>query len=85
MYAVEFSPQGNDDLARLDRTVAQRVLNKIRWLAENFNALPHQPLSGQWQGLYKLRIGDYRVLYNFGGGRIVIHAAGHRSEVYELK
>ena len=85
MYEVEFSPQGREDLGRLDRPVAQRALKRIRWLAENFDALEPQPLSGRWQGVYKLRIGDYRALYTFGGGRIVIRAIGHRSEVYKLR
>ncbi len=62
MYEVGFTPQGNEDLGRLDKPVAQRVLNRIRWLAENFEALSPQPLTGRWQGLYKLRIGDYRAV-----------------------
>ncbi len=84
MYEVEFTSQGSEDLGRLDRPVAQRVLNRIRWLAENFEALSPQPLTGRWRGLFKLRIGDYRVLYTYGEGRIVIRAVGHRREVYKL-
>jgi mRNA interferase RelE/StbE len=84
MYEVELTPQASDDLGRLDRAVGQRVLNRIRWLAENFEALIPEPLSGPWRGVYKLRVGDYRVLYTFGKGRIVVRAVGHRSEVYNL-
>ena len=83
MHEVEFTPQGGEDIGRLDKPIAQRVLNRIRWLAENFEALAPQPLTGRWRGVYKLRIGDYRALYTHGEGRIVIRAIGHRREVYK--
>ena len=84
MHEVGFTPQGGEDLGRLDKAVAQRVLKRIRWLAENFDALAPEALTGRWRGVYKLRIGDYRALYTFGEGRIVIRAIGHRREGYKL-
>ena len=63
MYQVEFTSNAEADLARLDVPVAQRVLKRLRWLAENFEAITPEALTGQWQGVFKLRVGDYRVLY----------------------
>jgi len=63
MYAVEFLPVAKNDLATLDKPIAQRVLKKIRWLAENFEQLTPQPLTGNWHGFYKFRVGDYRIIY----------------------
>ncbi|MCS7016815.1 MAG: type II toxin-antitoxin system RelE/ParE family toxin [Gemmatales bacterium] len=63
MFQVEFTSGAETDLARLDKPVAQRVLRKLRWLAENFEAITPETLTGQWQGIFKLRVGDYRVLY----------------------
>ncbi len=62
MYGVEFTSNAETDLARLDAPVAQRVLKKLRWLAENFEAIRPEALTGQWQGVLKLRVGDYRIL-----------------------
>lgn len=84
MYEVELTPQSSEDLGRLDKPVAQRVLKRIRWLAENFEALEPQALTGKWRGVYKLKIGDYRALYTFKEGLIVIRVIGHRREVYKL-
>jgi len=56
-------PEARDDLGSLDKPIAQRVLNKLRWLAENFEAITPEPLTGEWKGLFKLRIGSYRALY----------------------
>ena len=44
---------------------------------------PHQRLQGRPE--FKLRAGDYRVLYEFNGqlGRIYLHYAGNRREIYK--
>jgi len=60
VYEVEFTSEAEDDLAGLSKSIAQQVLKKLRWLAENFEIITSEPLTGQWQGLFKLRIGDYR-------------------------
>ena len=85
MVAVSFTPKAEEDLTSLDRNNAQRVLKKIRWLAENFEAVQPEPLTGQWTGVNKLRVGDYRILYTVveDPQKIVIHVIRHRREVYK--
>ena len=85
MLIVVFTQQAKDDLRRLDKPTAQRVLNKIRWLAENIASVTPQPLKGQWQGVYKLRVGSYRVLYTWQAQQqqMTILFIRHRSEVYK--
>ncbi len=84
-FQVEFTAGAETDLARLDKPVAQRVLRKLRWLAENFEAITPETLTGQWQGVFKLRMGDYRVLYTCDREKqkIVVHFVRHRREVYK--
>ena len=85
MPPVVFTSQAEDNLAKLDKQIAQRILKKIRWLAENLETLTPEPLTGQFQGVYKLRIGDYRVLYTLEDEKnlIVIRLIKHRREVYK--
>ena len=87
MYNVGFTPDGEADLARLDASVAQRVLKKLHWLAENFEATKPEALTGQWGGMFKLTVGDYRVLYTFDktAQNIIVHFVKHRSEVYWIR
>ena len=87
MYKVEFTPNAETDLARLDAPVAQRVLKRLRWLAENFEAIRPEALTGQWQGVFKLRVGNYRILYTYNHAKrkIVVHFVRHRREVYKIK
>ena len=58
MYELELMPEARDDLASLDKPIAQRIFNKLHWLAENFDAMTPEPLTGEWKGLFKLRIGS---------------------------
>ncbi|WP_197738549.1 type II toxin-antitoxin system RelE family toxin [Rhodothermus marinus] len=51
-----------EDLERLDRAIARRVVRRLEWLAEHLEQLRLEPLQGDLAGLYKLRVGDYRVI-----------------------
>ena len=84
MYQVELLPQAIDDLLHLDKPVAQRVLNKLRWLAENFESIRAEALVGPLAGLRKLRVGDYRVIYEADRENrlITIHLIGRRREIH---
>ena len=62
-YRVDFTPQALEDIFSLDTVVARRISAKIEWLAENFNQIVPELLTGKFQGVYKLRVGDWRVLY----------------------
>ncbi len=42
-----------------------------------------EPLSGEFKGLYKLRIGEYRVIYTKINGTLLVLRIRHRSKVYE--
>ena len=82
---VELTPAAEDDLDRLDTTVADRVIAKLKWLAENADTVRVETLSGRWRGVCKLRVGDYRVIYtrDLAARRIVVHFVRHRSDVYK--
>ncbi len=83
-YTVRMLAAAAADLERLDRAVAGRIVRRLQWLAKNLEHIKPTPLVGELSGLYKLRTGDYRVIYEIlrQESLIVIHAIGHRSEVY---
>jgi len=87
MYHVDFTPDAEADLARLDTPIAERVIKKLRWLADNLDTLKPEALTGEWQGVFKLRVGDYRVLYTFDKAKqkIIVHFVRHCHEVYKIK
>jgi len=86
-YAVDFRPEARDGLRRLSKSSAQRVLDKIKWLSGNCEQVSHEALAGEFKGLYKLRVGDYRVLYAIIRKEklVVVHLVGHRRSIYERR
>jgi mRNA interferase RelE/StbE len=84
MYQVRMLDAAARELARLDRQVRERVVKRIYWLAENLDDIKPVALSASLAGLYKLRVGDYRIIYDILHQEriIVIHLIGHRREVY---
>jgi mRNA interferase RelE/StbE len=84
MYQVEFRPRAAQDFENLDDVVAGRVLKKLRWLTDNFDSIKPEPLAGPFSGLLKLRVGDYRVIYQPNREKkvLTIRLLGHRREIY---
>ena len=86
-YRVEFTNTAEDDLSKLDRTIAQQALGRLSWLADNAESVQHRTLSGPWSGVFRLRIGDFRAIYSFDRTerKIVVRFVRHRSEIYRLR
>ena len=84
MYHVRILDSAARELANLDKSTGHRIVKRINWLAENLDDIRREALTGELSGLYKLRVGDYRVLYEVLSSEqtIVIHIIGHRREVY---
>ena len=84
-YLTEYEPEALTDLAKLDQFICNRIIKKINWLAENFEQITPQPLTADLSGFFKLRVGDYRVIYEFDREEktIFIDRVKHRREVYD--
>ena len=69
-----------DNLPASARAAVQR---KVDEMGARLEAFPHQRLQGRPE--FKLRVGDYRVLYEFDAklGRIYLHYVGNRREIYK--
>jgi len=57
-YQIRLIPEAVKDLRRLDKPVAQRVVNKLKWLSQSFEDIVPEPLVGGFKTLYKLKIGS---------------------------
>ncbi|MBN9493589.1 type II toxin-antitoxin system RelE/ParE family toxin [bacterium] len=53
--------------------------------AENLDEVPLDPLSGRLHGLFKLRVGDHRVVFAIDhvARHITVRAVGHRSFIHK--
>jgi mRNA interferase RelE/StbE len=86
-YGVEFRQEAVDRLRHLDKAVAQRILRRLKWLAENFDTLTPEVLTAELKGLFKLRVGSYRVIYEINRKErlLIVHLVGHRKDIYKKK
>jgi mRNA interferase RelE/StbE len=87
VYEIAFHPHVAKDFKGLDKDIRQRILGKVEWLADHVEEMQHEPLTARWAGMYRLRVGDYRVICGVEPAqrRLTIYAVGHRREVYRLK
>jgi mRNA interferase RelE/StbE len=83
--SVDFMPDAQDALRKMDRQTARRIVERLMWLAEHVHEVFHQPLHGEWAGCFKLRVGDWRVIYllEHETCTVVVHLVGHRSSIYK--
>ena len=83
-FTITFARSARKDLERLHATVVNRIFPKIEALAKN----PRPPGCLKLKGsgdLWRIRVGDYRVLYSINDAAKVvdINAVRNRSEAYE--
>lgn len=82
IYTVLFTRAAAKDLAALDRPVRTRVVRRIEALADH----PRPPGCTALQGLpgYRIRIGDWRVLYTVTDETVTVLVVrvGPRGQVY---
>ena len=87
MWSVDIGDGAKRDLAKLDAQIRERVLVKLKWFGENFDILKPEPLHHNFRGEDKLKVGDWRVVYEikYEYRIIFVRYVEHRSEVYKRK
>src|SRR5437879_1025441 len=86
-HEVLISKTAVRQLDKLERVVAERIRRKLRVLEEDpFRSRPGADLRLLWGDdeppLYRLRVGDYRILYFVVGRQVRITEVLHRSQAY---
>lgn len=82
-YQISFTPLAEKDLNKLEAKVGFRILEKIKMLSQN----PHPQGVKKVKGslYYRIRVSDYRVLYEIdeSNNHISIYKIRHRKDVYK--
>ncbi|OGW53005.1 MAG: addiction module antitoxin RelB [Nitrospirae bacterium RBG_13_43_8] len=82
-FALRYHPDVRDvDIPKLNETLKKRIKKAIE---ERLSISPHQyggPLRKTLKGYWKLRVGDYRVVYKVDGNEVWIFAIINRKDVY---
>lgn len=80
-YSIEIKPQAIKDGKKIPLKQLKRIFDKIELLSDN--------LQGDVKHLtdfapeYRLRVGDYRVLFEVEHNAVVVYKIKHRKNVYK--
>ena len=80
-YKISYKKSVIKDLKKIDKTDLKRLIDKIdKELSKKPKSYP--ALKGEFAGLRKLRVGNYRIIYAILDKEVLILRVGHRKEVY---
>jgi len=86
-WQIEFDESAKKELAKLDRQVAQRLIDflKNRVLSQRDPRSVGQALRGSTLGeFWKYRVGDFRIIASIRDDRMIVLVlrVGNRSDIY---
>lgn len=81
-YRVVMSPAADRAVAQLPKEVRRRIAERLAALSDNPRPPGSIKLAGQ--DSYRIRVGDYRIIYTINDQQllIVVIDVGHRRDVY---
>ena len=81
-YDIEYDPKAVKQLSKLDKSIASSLLDGIEDFAKNPVLTKIKKLKIPFDGAYRLRIGDYRVVFYQENNLMLISKIAHRKDVY---
>lgn len=82
MYSYEFKTKALKQLKKLDKSVQRKIIQRMDQVSSEEILFSNKRLTKFKIGSYRLRVGDYRVIYDIDGKMITILLLGHRKEIY---
>lgn len=83
MYSYEFKTKALKQLKKLDKSVQIKIVEKLDQISKEEVLYGNKRLTKFKIGLFRLRVGDYRLIYDIDGKMITVLLLGHRKEIYK--
>ncbi len=86
MYEVLLHPDAQKVYVNADEALAKKIARYLQQLEQTPRSHPNiKVLKGEYEGYYRYRIGDYRVIYSIDDDlvQVFVVAIAHRSEAYK--
>jgi len=83
VYSYEFKTKALRQLKKLDKSTQRKILERLDLISKEEILFSNKRLTKFKLGSFRLRIGDYRLIYDIDGKMITILLLGHRKEVYK--
>jgi mRNA interferase RelE/StbE len=87
-WNIEWDDRARKELRKLDSSIQKRILSYLRsHVVDSQNPrLFGQNLTGNKAGLWRYRVGNYRIICRLEDHTLVVFVigVGHRKEIYEV-
>ena len=80
-FKIIWDEKAHDSLNKLEPSISKRILKKVEELSENPFSKDIKRLQGSED--FRLRVGDYRVIFFIEQNIIHILKVGHRKNIYD--
>lgn len=82
-YTVFIERYAQKQILKLDRRAIPIIKSAIAGLADNPRPQGYKKLKGE--DAYRIRVGDYRIIYEINDDRIIVIvvSVGHRKDIYK--
>jgi len=81
MFNIIWDEKAYEKLKKLEPLLAKRILKKVKELSDDPFSKNVKRLKGETA--FRLRIGDYRVIFEIEKDKILILNLGHRKNIYD--
>ena len=81
MFEILWEERAIGELKKLETSISKRIIKKVNELAENPHIKDIKKLKGM-EG-FRLRVGDYRVIFMLESDKISVIKVGHRKHIYD--
>ena len=80
-YGLLYTKRAARDISKLDQTAKERIRGTLECYAQSpFDYA--KKMVDPALGTYRFRIGEYRIIFDVEGNKIVVLRVGHRREIY---
>ena len=87
IYTVDYDKKARKQLRKMDLSVSSKIYD---WIGKHLEGSENpraygKALKGTWEGYWRYRVGDYRIIADIQDDKIIILVTevGHRKEIYE--
>jgi len=83
-YKIEYSEDSTKELTKIHKNDVKKIIAKIELLSDDPFPSGYKKIKGKLK-LWRIRIGDYRVIYSIEQANLIIYIIRirHRKDVYD--
>lgn len=82
-YSIQYDPKVLKQLTKIDKKDVKDILDKIERFSEEPVLTQIKKLRTPFDGAYRLRVGNYRVVFYIENDLMLISKIAHRKNVYD--